>query len=128
MINYLPYNDFDIAGIRAALERYTAAGLPASCDDSNAKRGIVTITMLNPTRRDGSYAAFGINKIAHRGWFGSKAYWVVQMYSLADRTSQMVAHGCAYGKTQAVAISNAEWDLRDNFLSLLTFEDAARDD
>jgi hypothetical protein len=77
--------------------------------------------------RDGSVALFEIHKIAHKGWFGRKAYWVVQLYSQLP-SGDVVKMGCVSEKVLAYAISSAEHDLKDGFISICDFGQAAAQD
>lgn len=127
-VEHLPFNEFDMAGITTAVTRYKSAGLWADFNVEARERGVVRITLENPVKRDGSFALFELHKLARRGFLRKKVYWVIQMYSQQGKTAVPVPHGCVFGTTQAVALSEAEWDLRFGFLSVLKFADAAQPD
>ena len=122
---HLPFNDFDMAGVTSAVTRYKSAGLCSDYNIEQKNEGIVRIRFENPVRKDGSFAIFELHKLARRGLLRKKAHWVVQMHSQRDGAAPTVPHGCAWGSIQAKALSEAEIDLKHNFLSIVSFEMAA---
>ncbi len=123
---HLPYTDFDIAGIVSAVNRYKEAGLRADYDPRQKAEGLVRVIFANPIRQDGSFVAFDVHKLAaRRGWFGDKAYWVIQLWSREpDGVFEM--RGCVSGAVQGKALSEAEKDLQHGFLSVCDFDLAVR--
>jgi len=126
MPKHLPITEFDMSGIYVAVNRYKSAGLKADYSVEQRTAGIVTIVLENPMTRDGSIAAFEIHKLARPGWFGEKAWWVIQLCSKSPGASQFERRGCVSAKTQAYALSEAEVDLRFNFISICDFELASQ--
>jgi hypothetical protein len=123
---HLPCNDFDVAGIRAVISRYKTAGLRANIDIQHKNSGIIRIIFDNPIKRDGSAAMFELHKLARRTLFRKKSRWVVQMYSAENDGQIPMPHGCVVGATLATALSEAEADLQFNYMSILSFREAAQ--
>jgi len=123
-VDHLPLNEFDLAGVTAAVNRYQSVGLKADYDFRCRNDGIAVISFENPMRQDGSIAIFDVHKIARQGFLRTRAYWVVQLYSKITEGAVAMPHGCVYGSTQAVALSEAEQDVRAGFLSVLAYRDA----
>jgi len=121
MAKYIAFNEFDMSGITTAVTRYKAAGLRTDFDISRKAAGVVSIALENPVRRDGSFAIFEVHKVTRPGWFREKAWWVLQLWSRGDE-EEPKKHGCVAAGTQACALSEAETDLRFNFMSICNFE------
>ena len=75
---------------------------------------------------DGSLVVFEVHKLTRPGWFGEKAWWVVQLWSKSPDGDGDEKRGCVSGKIQAVALTEAETDLRFNFMSICDFELASQ--
>lgn len=128
MVKHLSFTEFDMAAVTNTVNRYKSAGLNANYNLDQRDRGIVAIAFENPVHRDGSTVLFEIHKLARKGWLREKAHWVVQIYSQNAGESDFAKHGCSFGSTQVVAISDAEQDVRYGFTSVLDFELAASTD
>jgi hypothetical protein len=126
MAKHLPFNEFDLSGITNAVNRYKGAGLEPDYSLEGKAGGVVSIMMRNPMTRDGSLVGFEVHKLARPGWFGDKAWWVVQLYSKSAESETVEKRGCVTGKTQAHALTEAETDLRFNFMSICDFELASQ--
>ena len=100
MVKHLAFNEFDMAGIANAVNRYKEAGLRANYSIEEKVAGVVRIVFENPITRDGSLVVFDVHKVAKPGWFGDKAHWVVQLFSKEPGADTPTKHGCVRGKTQ----------------------------
>jgi hypothetical protein len=124
MAKHLPFNEFDMSGVTNAVNRYKAAGLRADYSIEGKDAGIVSIVFENPVKGDGSLVVFEVHKLTRPGWIGEKAWWVVQLWSRSTNGDDK--RGCVCGKMQAVALTEAETDLRFNFMSICDFELASQ--
>lgn len=124
MVQHLSFSEWDMAGLKNGLDRYEAAGLHPELSVWKTE-GIANIRMLNPMKTT-RWAHLEFHKLARPGWFGigSRAWWVVQLYS-EDHPGEKIRRGCVARSNQATAFSVAEVDLKHNFLSSSTFEVAA---
>ena len=77
-------------------------------------------------KRDGSEVMFEIHKLTRPGWFREKPWWVVQLWSKASADGEVEKRGCVAAKMQAYALSEAETDVRFNFMSVCDFKLAAQ--
>lgn len=126
MPEHAPINEYDMALVTNCVTRYKAAGLESNYDVEDRQKGIVRIIMENPVRRDGSIVILEIHKLMRSGVIFRKTHWVVQLYSASDHIQPLRAHGCSFGNTQARAVTEAERDIQANFLSVCSFDLAAR--
>lgn len=122
MTDHAPFSDFDLALVTNCVTRYQEAGLVATCDVHDRNAGIVHLMFTNPARRDGTLVLMEIHKLSRQGLFWRRAHWVVQLWSMEDEDADPVKRGCSFGSTQAAAVTEAERDIRANFLSKCSFE------
>lgn len=123
MVKHLPFNEFDIAGVKNAIERYEKAGLWPEMNDECKADGVVALRINDPTGRTG-FVYFEVHKVARPGWFGDKAHWVVQLAS-QDVGTAIERRGCVAAPNQATVIHKAEIDIKYGFTSIATFDLAA---
>ena len=124
MLKYLPFNDFDMAGITNAVTRYKGEGLRSNFNIDLTAGGIVTVVFDDPVRLDGSLVEIHVHKLTRPGWFRDKPHWVVELFSWGSAGARR--HGCVVSTTQAGALFQAELDVKRNFASDLDFDTASR--
>ncbi len=124
MVEHLPFNEFDMAGVTNTVERLKNTGLYTDYSDDDKEAGIVKIGFENPVTRDGSLVLFVIHKVARPGSSVIRLGWVVQLCSKLPG-AEKINHGCVKGVTQVGAVFAAEADLKQGFLSGDDLETAA---
>ena len=117
------YNEFDIVAIKDKIKLFERANLAAEYDDSKKEEGIVSILVQNPVKLDNSFVIYEINKVGKKAFLGKKLIWIVRLFTQEEKDGERIEKGCCYGTTQVKAIFEADKNVLNNFLGLLSFED-----
>ncbi len=123
-MEYSPFNTFDMVAVSDKISLFRKDNLSVECDDSKKEKGIVSLKVEHPMKRDGTFIIYEIHKTEIKRFIGKKNIWLVQIYSQQSSSSKLTKIGCCSGKSQIKAIYAADKDIYDNYDNELTLTQA----
>ena len=123
-MQYSAFNDFDMVAIQDKINLFKKDNLSAKYDDSKREKGIVSLKVDHPMKRDGTFIIYEIHKTEIKRFIGKKNIWLVQIYSQQSSSSKLNKIGCCSGKSQVKAIYAADKDIYDDYDNELTLTQA----
>lgn len=117
-------NDFDLTAITNEVNRWKSNGAQADYDILDRDRGAVALFLQNVFRNDGSFIGMDIFKIEFPRFLGKRSAWVIQLFDLESRMGPAEMKGCIARKSLSGAITEAIIDVKYNYMSVLTRDQA----
>jgi len=120
-VSWIRVNDFDLSAVTNEVIKWQSHDKFAVQDVSRRDDGVVLMVLENVFSRIPQFTYYEIHKLGRKRFFGTKTFWVIQLYTAPRPDGPLEKRGCVFGKMLVTALRAAQRDVELGYLSVTDF-------